>query len=243
MINKLDDKLKEYSNEYFMNEFIKSKPNTEYNKLNYKCIGLFVGLCIVFVLFVFSFVYRSYLGQGWYWCSLSLLLCLLVSVFYLGELENRRLAVLSEMASAYLESHGELEKIQDYGLLTTWKEKMQYIHSIRNSYRADIVKRSLGNDYSIDAIKALKDAVEIKGVKLDLNFVSVCSFIALSVSLVAWFGFDIKNGWPIVLGFFLILLGGYVAFDYCVKLFKWHCKCKKYKILRETLSFMLYDYM
>lgn len=242
MINELNEMLKEYSHKYFIKEFRKSKPKTAYNKLQYKCVGVFVGSCILGELCVLSIIYRGHLGECWYWIFLCLLLSLFVGVFCLVELDSHRMTVLSGMASAYLENHGEREKIQDCFLLTTRKEKMQYIYFIKNSYRASIVRQYLGKDYSIGAIKALKDEVEIKDVKLGLDFISVCSIIALCVALVTWYGLDIEHGWPIVLVSFLLLVAIPVII-YVIKLGEWEFfKSKKHKELRETLTFMLYDY-
>lgn len=243
MINELNEKLKEYSHEYFVNEFRKSKPNTAYNKLQYKSVGVFVGLCILGFLLVLSIIYRGHLGEYWYWISLCLFLSLVVGIFFLVELDSHRMTVLSGMASAYLENQGEREKIQDSLLLKNRTEKMQYINYIKNSYRAEIVRKHLGNDYNINTIKALKDEAEIKDVRLGLDFVSVCSIIALCVALVTWYGLDIEHGWPIVLVSFLSLVAIPVII-YVIKLGEWEFfKSKTHKERRETLSFILYDYM
>lgn len=243
MINKLNEELKKYSHKYFVKEFMKCKPNTEYSKLKKKGVGLLVGFCILVVMLALSFICRCYLGDCWYLCSLCLLLCLLVLAFWSRDVECHRMKVLSGMAAAYLDTHEDLKKrIQDYALLTTWKDRMQYIYAIRNTYRADIVKQCLGNDYNISTISALSNGISIKGVKFDLGFVPFCSLVALSVSLAAWARPHIQQGWPIaVLGIFFLLIG-YSAY-HGVRLIVWDFKCKKYKILRETLSFMLYDYM
>ena len=244
MINKLDEKLKAYSNEYFIDEFIKSKPSAEYCKVESKC-GVAAGaFCVLLPMLILAIKFWSRLCPCWYWLSLFLLLGLLLDIYFFRKLDRRRTKFLFEMACVYREKHDNLQvKVLDCGLLTTKKAQNQYIYLVRNAYRADIVKRELGNEYNISTIKTLKDAIKIKEVKLGLNFGSICSFFALSVALSAWYGFDFKNGWPIAVGFFLILLGGYVIFDYCVRLFICPYKSKKYSALRETLSFMIYDYM
>lgn len=244
MINKLDEKLKAYSNEYFIDEFVKSKPAAEYCALESKCgvaAGAFFVLLPILILSIKSW---SRLCPSWYWFSLCLFIGLFADIFFFRKLNCRRTKILYEMACAYKEKNDNLKaKVLDCGLLTTPKAQNQYINAVKNAYRADIVKRELGNEYNIKTIKVLKDEIKIKEVKLGLNFGSICSFFAVSVALAAWYRFDYKNGWPIVLGFFSIFLSGYVIFDYCVRLFMHPYKSKKYSILRETLSFMLYDYM
>lgn len=244
MINKLDEKLKKYSHEYFIKEFMKSKPNPGYKKLKNKYIWLLVSFCIVIALLVLSVIYSSQWGARWYyWGVLSLFFCLLVAGAFLGKLECRKTTVLSKSAATFLEKHKDLKKkIQDCDPLTTRKKKKQYIDSIINSYRADIVKQYLNNDYNINTIKAIKDETSIKEFKYNLDFIAVCALVALSVSFITWLEIDIQNGWPIaVLGFLILLLCYFVSLG--IKLAVWLRKHKKYKILRETLSFILYDYI
>lgn len=245
MINKLNEQLKEYSYEYFVKEFMKSKPNAGYNKLTSKHNWTLAGFCILISILVLLGIYSSHWSANWYyWFLLFLCLCLLVAdIFCLGKLECRRITVLSGMASAYLENHKDLKKkIQDCAPLTTRKKKKQYIDSIINSYRADIVKQYLSNDYNINTIKVIKDETSIKEFKYNLDFIAVCALVSLSVSFVAWLRSDIQNGWPIaVLGFFILLLCYFVSLG--IRLVSWVRKHNKYKVLRETLSFILYDYM
>lgn len=242
MINKLDERLKKYSHKYFVKEFMKCKPNTEYNKLEKKEVWALVSLCILVVVLILLLICSSRLRVWWYWYPLCLILFSLVYVFVYWKLECRKMMVLAGMAPAYLENHKDLKKkIQNYSLLKIGRDR-KYVKTIENTYRADILKRYLGNDYNINTIKALKDEISIKDVKFDLGFIPFCSLIALSVSLVAWMGLNIQKGWPIAVLIFLVLLGLYSVI-HLVRLSVWDFKCKKYKILRETLSFMLYDYM
>lgn len=241
MINELDEKLKVYSDEYFINEFVKSKPIVGYCKLERRCgvaIGAFFVLLPVLIL---SIMCWSRLYYCLYWLSLCLFLCLLVDVFLLVKLERQRTKILLEMANAYLEKHGEIKGRIPNGSLKTSIAQNKYIHSIENAYRAEIVRQYLSNDYSISVIKALNDEVEIKEVKFGLGFFSVCSLLALSVSLVAWGGFDIKSGWHIAFVVFFYL----VAIPVVIYVFKIGrlelFTNKRRKELRETLSFMLYD--
>lgn len=238
MINRLDERLKKYSHKYFVKEFMKCKPNTEYNKLEKKEIWALVSFCILAVVLILLLICSSRLSACWYWYPL----CLLVYAFVYWKLECRKMTVLSGMGSAYLEKHKDLKKkIQDYDLLATQKDR-KYVDTIQNSYRAEIVKQCLGNDYNISTISALKNEISIQGVKFDCGFSSVCSLVALSIAFAAWEGPHIQQGWPIaVLCFFILLL----VYTVCsvVRVLMWNFKCKKYKILRETLTFMLYNYM
>lgn len=243
MINKLDERLKKYSHKYFVKEFMKYKPNTEYKKLKKKGVWLVAGFCILIIMLTVSVICRCYLGDCWYLCSLCLLICLFVLAFWSRDVECYRMKVLAGMAAAYLDTHEDLKKrIQDYALLTTWKGRMQYIYAIRNTYRADIVKQCLGNDYNICTLKALKDEISIKGVKFDLGFISFCSLFALSIAIADWLSPYTQNKWPIAIGvlFFLVL---FYFLGHGARLVARDFKCKKYKILRETLTFMLYNYM
>lgn len=149
MINKLNEQLKKYSHEYFVKEFMKSKPNAGYNKLKSKQVWILVGFCILIVaILVVSVIYNPHWGAGWYyWGVLSLFFCLLVAGAFLGRLECRKTTVLSGMASTYLENHEDLKKkIQNCDPLTTRKKKKRYIDSIINSSMADIVKQYLSNE-------------------------------------------------------------------------------------------------
>ena len=242
MINKLDEKLKAYSNEYFIDEFIKSKPSTEYCKLESKC-GVAAGAFRVLLpVWILSIACWSRLSPCWYWVVfLCLLLCLLVDIVFFWKFSRRRTKILSDMACAYLERHSDIkEKLPDCGILRTRKEKKQSVNFIGNVYRAEIVKQYLGQDYSISTLKALKDEIAIKEVEWGLGLISLCSLGALSVALFQWKGFDFQNGWSYAIGGTVILSAIYVIF-YFGRLLWLQYKGKKHAILRETLIFMLHD--
>lgn len=243
MINKLNEELKKYSHKYFVKEFMKCKPNAEYNKVKKKGVLLLTGFCVLIVMLTLSVICRCYLGDCWYLCSSCLLLCLIVLAFWSRDVECHRMKILSEMASAYLDNHEVLKiRIQDYTLLTTWNDRMQYIYAIRNTYRADILKQCLGNDYNISTISALKNEISIKRVKFDLGFISFCSLVALSIAVADWLSDNVQEGWPIAIGILCLLVLVYFL-GHRARLVVRDFKCKIYKILRETLSFMLYDYI
>lgn len=243
MINKLDERLKKYSHKYFVKEFMKCKPDKEYNKLENKQVWTRVSFCILMVILIVSLIGNFHLSACWYWYYSCILLCLCaVYAFVCWKLECRKMTVLSGMAVVYLEKHRDLKKkIQEQGLLTTERDR-KYINTIENTYRADIVKRCLGENCNINVIKALKDEISIKDVKFDLSFIPVCSLVALSIAIANWLTTNIQERWLIAVVIFLVLLGLYSVI-HLIRLSVWNFKCKKYKILRGTLSFMLYDYM
>ena len=243
MINKLDEKLRKYSHKYFVEEFMKCKPNTEYRKVKKKGAWLLGSFCILIGMLTLSVICGYYWGDCWYLCSLSLLICLLVLAFWSRDVECYRMKVLSRMAATYLDTHEALKRrIQDYALLKTWKDRMQYISVIENTYRADILKQCLGDDYNISTISALKNEISIKRVKFDLGFISFCSLVALSIAVADWLRGDVQEGWLIAIGilFFLVL---FYFLGHGARVVIRDFKCKRYKILRDTLTFMLYDYM
>ena len=243
MINKLDEKLRKYSHKYFVEEFMKCKPNTEYRKVKKKGAWLLGSFCILIGMLTLSVICGYYWGDCWYLCSLSLLICLLVLAFWSRDVECYRMKVLSGMAAAYLDNHEALKKnIKDYALLATWKDRMKYINTIENTYRADMVKQHLGNDYNIGTIGVLKKEISINGMKFELGFGLVCSLVALSITVADRLSDNVQEERPIAVMIFFILLLCYFVY-HSVRLVAWDLKCKRYKILRDTLTFMLYNYM
>lgn len=243
MINELNEKMKEYSHEYFVKEFRNSKPSIEYNELEYKIFVTIAALVVVGVIGGLLLVCRVCECPKYYWVGGALVPCLLGGLIYFFRLNCKKTKILLEMANAYFAKHGDIRGKLPNAPLKTARARNKYIRAIENAYRAEIVRQYLGNEYTISTIKTLKDEVEIKDVKLGLSFASICSFLGLSVSVVAWFGFDIEKGWPIALCGVLFLLAVHVGI-YVAKLGGWEfCKSKKHKELRDTLSFILYDYM
>lgn len=243
MINELNEKMKEYPDKYFIKEFKKCKPSTTYRELEYEFYVLVASLVIVWIGGVVSLIFGSCAWPHWFWKILSMGFCSAVFVWLLLRVDRRKTNILFEMACAYLEKYSEIkEKLHNSDLLTTPNLKKQYIHSVKKAYRAEIVRKYLGNSCNVSAIKALKDEIMLKNVEFDLGFFPLCSLLALSIAFVEWKGFDFQNGWIVVLRSVWVL-SGIVVFIYFVKRVVYYYKSRKNKELRETLEYMLYEHM
>lgn len=238
MINELNEKLKGYSNKYFIDKFINSKPNAEYNKLKHKGGVAIVVFYVLWLAFSFSIMFQAYCWVKW-WYPLIVFLGLFIDVCWFWRLDCRRAGILSKMASVYVKTHIFMEwRLPAYGSLKTKKAQDKYIYSIRNSYRAEVVRRYMGAEYNIRAIKDLKDEVEIKNINL-WGLISYGTFLSLSIEISECMGYEGVDKLYMAFGFSLIWLTGCVAVWFGISTWL-YCR-NKHKILRETLEFILYD--